>query len=209
MRIGVLGTGQVARAIAGHWVTAGHDVLFGNRGGTPGEGAPLPAGARIGTLAEAAHHGEHAVLMALPWGAVEAVMAGPVGAALAGRVLLDCSNSLSPVNHHGDLPDISGAEQIAVWAPGARVVKIFNTAGVETLANPDYAGTAATMFFAADDAAAAEVAATLAAQCGFAPVHAGGLTVARDLEALTRLWGKLAFGRGLGRRIAFHLLQDR
>lgn len=208
MRIGVLGTGQVGRAIAGHWASTGHDVLFGNRAGEWRDDQPLPDGARIGTLADAAHHGE-VVLMALPWGAVEAVMTGPVGTALSGRILLDCSNSLSPVDHHGALPDLSGAEQIAAWSPGARVVKIFNTAGIETLARPDYAGTAATMFFATDDAAAATLAAGLAAECGFDPVHAGGLAVARDLEALTRFWGKLAFGRGMGRRIAFHLLRDR
>lgn len=206
MRIGVLGTGQVARAIAGHWVRAGHDVLFGNRSGALDRDAPLPPAARLGTLEDAAAHGE-VVLMALPWSAVESVMAGPVGAALAGRVLLDASNSLSPVNHHGALPDQSGAETIAGWVPEARLVKIFNTAGVETLADPEYAGTRATMFYATHHADARELAHTLAAQCGFDPVYAGGLAVARDLEALTRFWGKLAYGQQLGRRIAFHLLE--
>jgi predicted dinucleotide-binding enzyme len=203
MKIGVLGTGKVAHAIASHWVRSGHDVLFGNREAT----APVldfPDGARFGAFGEAAAHGE-VVLLAIPAGAMPATIAA-LAETLAGKVLLDCSNGLSPVDHHQNLPEISGAEEIAERAPTARVVKIFNTTGFENLAEPDFDGITATMFYATDDAPARAIAHDLAAECGFDPIYAGPLTVARDLEWLTRFWGKLAFGQKLGRRIAFKLL---
>lgn len=204
MKIGVLGTGKVAHAIASHWVQSGHDVLFGNREGAAPD-LDFPEGARFGTLEDAAAHGE-AVLLAIPAGAMQATIQA-FSDTLAGKVLLDCSNGLSPVDHHQDLPDISGAEEIAQWAPEARVVKIFNTTGFENLAEPDFDGVRATMFFATDDEAARAIAHDLADECGFDPVYAGPLAVARDLEWLTRFWGKLAFGQKLGRRIAFKLLR--
>lgn len=204
MKIGVLGTGKVAHAIASHWVRSGHDVLFGNREGKAPD-LDFPEGARFGALQDAAAHGE-AVLLAIPAGAMRETISALHGA-LAGKVLLDCSNGLSPVDHHQDLPEVSGAEQIAEWVPEARVVKIFNTTGFENLADPDFGGVPVTMFYATDDDHARAVAHGLAAECGFDPVYAGPLAVARDLEWLTRFWGKLAFGQKLGRRIAFKLLR--
>lgn len=204
MKIGVLGTGKVAHAIASHWVRSGHDVLFGNREATAPD-IDFPKGARFGTMADAAAHGE-AVLLAIPAGAMQATVTA-LKDVLAGKVLLDCSNGLSPVDHHQDLPDISGAEEIAEWAPKARVVKIFNTTGFENLAEPDFDGVPATMFFATDDEPARAIAHALAVECGFDPIYAGPLVVARDLEWLTRFWGTLAFGQKLGRRIAFKLLR--
>jgi predicted dinucleotide-binding enzyme len=53
--------------------------------------------------------------------------------------LLDCTNPLKP-----DLSGltvgytVSGAEQVAACAPGARVVTIFNTTGFPNMANPEY-----------------------------------------------------------------------
>jgi predicted dinucleotide-binding enzyme len=204
MKIGVLGTGKVAHAIASHWVRGGHDVLFGNREGVAPDG-DFPAGSRFGALEDAAAHGE-VVLLAIPASAMEDAVKA-LADTLGGKILFDCSNGLSPVDHHQDLPDISGAEEIAQWAPAARVVKIFNTTGFENLADPLFAGEPATMFYATDDKGARGIAHELAAECGFDPIYAGPLIVARDLEWLTRIWGKLAFGQKLGRRIAFRLLK--
>ncbi len=204
MKIGVLGTGSVAHAIASHWVRTGHDVLFGSREGVAPH-AEFPAGSRFGRLEDAARHGD-AVLLAIPANAMQATISTLSGV-LAGKVLLDCSNGLSPVDHHLDLPDISRAEEIAHWAPQSRVVKIFNTCGFETLADPHYGEDVATMFYATDNYNARALAHCLAAECGFEPIYVGPLTAARDLERLTRFWGKLAFGQKLGRNIAFRLLR--
>ena len=205
LNIGILGTGHVAAALGAHWIRSGHDVIFGSRDGGAPSGDALQ-GARVGTVDQAARHGD-VVLLAIPANAMECVIKR-LGAELAGKVLLDCSNGLSPVDHHLDVPEISGAEEIAGWASESRVVKIFNTTGAENLADPHVGGEAATMFYATDHADARALAHRLAAECGFDPIFAGPLTAARDLEWLTRFWGKLAFGQKLGRRIAFRLLSD-
>ena len=76
------------------------------------------------------------IVVALPWQAVEATLAslGP----LDGRILLDAANPLA-----GDLSVIvpeagSGAEQVAQWARGARVVKAFNTIGAALFGDSDF-----------------------------------------------------------------------
>ena len=49
---------------------------------------------------------------------------------LGGKIVFDCTNPLAPQLSgltHGH--DTSGGEQVAAWAPGARVVKVFNIIG--------------------------------------------------------------------------------
>jgi predicted dinucleotide-binding enzyme len=65
------------------------------------------------------------------------------------EVLLDCPNPVAewPNVDHGN--GKSGAEQVAAWAAGSRVVKIFNTTGYENMADPKYGGQGLTMLYAA------------------------------------------------------------
>ena len=62
MRVGVLGTGMVGRAIASKLVDLGHDVLMGSRSAgnesAVGWAEAAGGGAGQGTFAEAAAHGE-------------------------------------------------------------------------------------------------------------------------------------------------------
>jgi 8-hydroxy-5-deazaflavin:NADPH oxidoreductase len=46
----------------------------------------------------------------------------------------------------------SGGEQVAAWFPGAKVVKILNQIGWETMANPKYGAESAMLFYAGDAA---------------------------------------------------------
>ena len=96
---------------------------------------------------------------------------------------------------------------MAGWAPGAKVVKAFNTVGFEVMANPDFAGQKASLFFCGDDPLAKAKAARLITEAGFESVDSGPLSVARYLEPMTLLWISLVRGQGLGRNIAFKLLR--
>ncbi len=89
----------------------------------------------------------------------------------------------------------SGAEHVANWAAGARVVKAFNTYGWENFADaryPNAAGLRPVMFTAGDDAAAKATVAGLAAEIGFEAFDAGGLRAARELEPLALVWIRAA-----------------
>jgi 8-hydroxy-5-deazaflavin:NADPH oxidoreductase len=92
----------------------------------------------------------------------------------------------------------SGAEEVALRAPGARVVKAFNTVAGPVVAQAAAAPGRLSLLYCGDHAAAKQVAAGLIAAAGFVPVDAGRLEAAREVEALGRLLADLAYGRGPG-----------
>jgi len=200
MRIAILGAGRVGSTLGGRWAAAGHDITYGVRD---------PSEARHGGLAAVATPagavaGADVVLLSLPWAAVEAVVAG---VQLGDAVVIDATNPLAAgarelVAH----PELSGAELVARWTGSTRVVKAFNTTGSANMADPSYAGGTPMMPVAADDESAKAVAMELAAAIGFAPVDAGPLAAATDLEHLAMLWIRMAFALGRGPGFAFALL---
>lgn len=127
MRIGVLGTGNMADALATHWVRAGHEVIIGGRDAHKAERLATRIGgsAKPASLRAAAESGQEVVLAALPFGA-GAEVARDLHVALEGKVLLDCSNPVGPGFRLLTEGGPSAAQQLAAAAPGAHVVKAFN-----------------------------------------------------------------------------------
>ena len=121
---------------------------------------------------------------------------------------MDCTNPLK-----SDLSSLlighttSAGEEVAKWAPGARVVKAFNTTGAPNMTNPKFGGARAAMFIAGDDAPAKATVKQLGEDVGFEMIDVGALAQARLLEPLAMLWIHLAFKQGLGRDFAFGLLR--
>jgi predicted dinucleotide-binding enzyme len=204
-RIAILGTGRVGSALAGGWLKAGHSVALGTRD-PHGEKAQallsrLPAAA-VTTIPRAVATAD-IVVLATPWSGAQAAL--EAAGDLAGKVLIDCTNSIGPAGLTVG-PDTSGAEQVASWAPGARVAKAFNTVGAEVMADTRYAAGRPALLLCADDAGARQAAAELAVDLGFEPVDCGPLRLARSLEHMALLWVTLARG-GLGRHFAWSLLR--
>ena len=182
MRIGIIGSGNVGGKLGRRWAENGHEIMFGSRDPSSKKVRSLveriKGKAKAGTLRDAAAYGEVLVL-ATPWPATERTL-GDLGD-LSGKIIFDCTNPLKPdlsldVGH-----STSGAEQVASWADGARIVKVFNTTGYGNMADPSYDGQKATMFFAGDDHVAKSKAARLDEQIGFEAVDAGPLSHARLL----------------------------
>jgi NADPH-dependent F420 reductase len=209
MKIGTIGAGNVAGTLGRAWAAKGHDVVFGvrdPRGPKVQELVKATGGkARAASPAEAAAHGE-VVLLATPWAATRAALRG--AGDLSGKVLVDATNPLAP-----DLSGLalghttSAGEEVARWAPGAKVVKAFNTIGAQHMADPRFGTQSASMLICGDDAAAKKTVLGLAEVLGFDPVDAGPLTQARLLEPLAMLWISLAYASGHGPDIAFKLLR--
>jgi hypothetical protein len=209
MRIAIIGTGNVGSALGGGWAALGHDVVFGARD------PRLPrvhsvvkaAGGRArATLVREASAVAEVVVLATPWEATEAAVRA--AGDLAGKVLVDATNPLSP-----DLRSLavghttSGAEEVARWAPGARVVKAFNTIGAQHMRDPRFGSETASMFVCGDDEPARRLVMGLAGALGFECVDAGPLVQARLLEPLAMLWISLAYAQGQGTGIAFRLVR--
>ncbi len=206
MRIAVIGTGNVGGVLGRRWAGAGHAVTFCVRDPDDARKRAMAAqaGAAVGPVRDAAH--AEAVLLAVPWTAVPDALAA--AGDLSGKVLLDCTNPVTPALTHLTIGHTtSAAEEVARMAPGSRVVKVFNTNGARNMADPDYGGRRVTMLYAGDDDGANRVAADLAAQLGFEPVYLGPLREARLLEPLAMAWIVLARHRGLGRDFALDVVR--
>ncbi|MCA9260756.1 MAG: NADPH-dependent F420 reductase [Planctomycetales bacterium] len=207
MRICLIGAGNVGGTLGRAWADAGHEIVFGvqNRPSKRALALVAEGWGRQALVIDAVAQCD-VVVLATPWESTQEAVSNAGN--LTDKTVLDCTNPLK-----SDLSGLSigfttsGAEQVAVWAAGGRVVKIFNTTGFENMARPAYGGTAATMFFAGDDAMAKATAARLAEDIGFDPVDAGPLVNARLLEPLGMLWIELAVRGGLGAGIAYQLLR--
>ncbi len=209
MKIAVLGAGNVGGTLGSAWAKKGHAVMFGVRNPSDPKVKSLlgaaGANAKAGGVAEAAAFGE-VVTLATPWATTQEALRS--AGSLSGKILLDCTNPLKP-----DLSGLtigfttSAGEQVAGWAPGARVVKIFNTTGFENMAAPVFSEGAACMLYCGDDTEAKAVAGKLAGDLGFDPVDAGPLASARLLEQQAMLWIHLAYKQGLGGKFAFRLMR--
>lgn len=203
MRVGVLGAGNIGGTLGTIWAGKGHEVTFGVRDPQRPDVRDLLAAAgpraRAASIAEAAAFGEVLVL-AVHWPAVQEVLAG--AGDLSGKVLIDCTNRMGPPAP-GAAP--SGAQDVARWAPGARVVKAFNTLGAENLTNLRFGSLNASAFICGDDEGAKAVVARLAEDVGFDVVDCGPLSSAALVESLARLWVTIA--QRSGRHVAFRLLR--
>jgi 8-hydroxy-5-deazaflavin:NADPH oxidoreductase len=209
MKLAILGAGSVGSTLGKAWAKQGHTVIFGVRDVNAPKVQTLltetGTNAQATTLAEAVAQAE-VVVLTVTWDAMPEVVEA-IGK-LDGKILLDCTNPL--VGNQLDAAlnlTQSGGEQVATWFPGAKVVKIFNQIGWETMANPQYGTEPATMFYTGDAAAAKEIAAQLATELGFEPIDAGTLAASKFLETLASFWGQLAYGQGMGRNIAWRLLK--
>jgi hypothetical protein len=207
MNIAVIGTGNVGGTLGRRWAELGHQVIFGSRDPHSQKVKALLAAspqARAATAGDAAAQAE-VVALATPWPGLEQIVTG-LGD-LRGKVVIDCTNPIAPGFQLAVGVTTSGAEQVAGWATGARVVKAFNTTGWENMADPLYDGEPITMFICGDEAQAKAVVSELAEALGFEVADVGDLTTARFVEPLAMVWITLAIVRGQGRNLAFKIVK--
>ncbi|CDR18171.1 NADPH-dependent F420 reductase [Streptomyces iranensis] len=192
MKIGMLGAGAVAQAIARHAIRHGHEVVLSNSRG-PASLAPLVKD--LGALATAATPAEAAaadlVVLSVRWPQIPDAVAGLPR--LDGTVVIDATNqfSSSPPNPKiADLGDLTGSEYVASLLPGARVVKAFNALYAQFIArDPRHEAGRQVLFLAGDDADAKNTVQVLTSEFGFAPVDLGTL---REGGRLIQLGGPLS-----------------
>jgi predicted dinucleotide-binding enzyme len=195
MRIGILGTGDVGRTLANGFLSLGHEVKMGAResGNAKAASWAAEAGARgsVGTFAETAQFGELVVLATL-WSGTENVLRLAGAQSLAGKVLIDATNPL--VFAAGGAPYLtigltdSAGEQVQRWAPGAQVVKAFNTVGFAHMVHPQFPGGPPDMFICGNDDVAKSTVTEILTGFGWNTVDIGGIDGARLLEPMCLLW---------------------
>jgi len=213
MNIAIIGSGNVGGTLGTRWSKLGHRVAFSSRNPQSEEMRKLVEeagpGASAASVAEAVRASD-VVVVATPWPTTEQAVKS--AGDLSGKVLIDATNPLLPdLSALSAGTSTSGAEMVASWAqgtaPGARVVKAFNTIGYNIMQDPKFAAGPALLFYCGDDAEAKRIVHQLATELGFDARDAGPLTQARALEPLALLWISLAYRQGYGRDFAFQLVR--
>jgi predicted dinucleotide-binding enzyme len=184
MDITIIGTGNMARGIATRALAGGHAVtLLGTETAKAQALADeLSGDARAGQVGDPLA-GDVAVL-AVWYAALDDVL-GRYGDQLDGKVVVDITNPIDVEAFEPlKLEAGSAAQEIAARAPGARVVKAFNTTFAGTLGEGGVAGQPLDVLIASDDDAAKQTVSRLVSDAGLRPIDAGPLRRARELEAL-------------------------
>lgn len=194
MKIGILGSGEVAKTLAAGFIKHGHEVVLGTR--TPaklGEWAASNPRGRIAGFAETAKFAEVVVLAVKGTAALDALrMAG--SANLTGKPVIDATNPIDDVppvngvlNYYTSL-DESQMERLQREFSGARLVKAFNSVGSAFMVNPQFKDGPPTMFVCGNDAAAKQIVSEILDQFGWETADMGMAEAARAIEPLCILW---------------------
>lgn len=194
MKVGILGSGDVAKTLASGFLKHGHGVMVGTR--TPAKLADWAAqnpNAQVGSFADAAKSGELIVLAVKGNAAVEAL--GLAGAGnLAAKTVLDACNPIADAPpDHGVLRFFTTHEQSLMERlqqefPAANFVKAFNSVGAPSMVNPQFAGGKPTMFICGNDEAAKKQVSQIAGEFGWDVADMGSVEAARAIEPLCMLW---------------------
>jgi NADPH-dependent F420 reductase len=189
MQVTIIGAGNMARGIGTRALAGGHSVRLIDRDPAKAKALAEELRQRVaGDVAEsgsAAVGGADLVVLAVPFPAGKEVAAG-YREQLAGKTVVDICNPVDFATFDSLVvpPGTSAAEQIAAAAPGARVVKAFNTTFAGNLVAARGGGATLDVFIAGDDAAAKQAVTDLAASGGLRPIDAGPLRRARELEGM-------------------------
>ncbi|MEU6729383.1 NAD(P)-binding domain-containing protein [Nonomuraea wenchangensis] len=192
MKIAILGPGRMSRALAGHWVKAGHEILIAGR--TPDRAEALASelgpSAQVAGFPEATAEGD-AVLMGARGEGVEWTLDQAGRRTFDGKVVIDMGGPMARPHYLGDVPSM--AEDLQALIPGGRVVKAFNLNRACTWAMEKivFDGYPLSIPMAGDDPAAKEVVAELITSIGCTPIDFGGLERSRNLEAFAAVLVRL------------------
>jgi 8-hydroxy-5-deazaflavin:NADPH oxidoreductase len=196
VKIGILGSGDVARALAAGFLKRGDDVMLGTRDASKLAQWKAAAGGRasVGSFAKTADFGEIVVLATHGMSTLEVLEAADESS-FHGKVVIDATNPIEVDNGKPRLAiglDDSLGERIQRAIPRARVVKAFNTVGSSSMVDPQFAGGPPTMFVAGNDDAAKRDVADVLKAFGWDAADLGGIETARYLEPMCFAW--IAYG---------------
>jgi predicted dinucleotide-binding enzyme len=196
MKIGILGTGDVGRALGHAFIKTGSDVKIGSRNPTQDKVQRWVAEngehASGGTFEEAAKFGELIVLATL-WTATEQIIEMAQEENFKNKVVIDTTN---PLDFSRGVPprlslsgNTSSGEKVQEWLPEAHVVKCFNLVGNAFMFHPQFEEGEPTMFIAGNNDDAKRHVTDILHEFGWNDVvDMGKIEESRLLEALAMVW---------------------
>ena len=196
MTVAIIGSGKMGSGFARLFASKGIDVLIGNKSPEKAVALAREIGAKVkgGSVRDAASQAD-VILLAVKYGdSAEALKAA---GDLTKKVVIDISNPITAdykgltIGH-----STSAAEEIQKLAPGARVVKAFNTIFAELLPTESREGRKVQVFIAGDDETAKAKVSELVKAAEFEPIDSGTLYNSRFLEPMGEM--NILLGKFLG-----------
>jgi 8-hydroxy-5-deazaflavin:NADPH oxidoreductase len=193
-RVGILGSGDVAKALGRGFAKHGYEVMLGTREPAKLDAWKKETGAKasVGSFSQAAAFAD-VVLLATHGAGTEAALELAGASNFAGKVVIDASNPLD--FSHGMPPTLfvgttdSLGERVQRKLPAAKVVKCFNTVSNVRMVDPKFEYGPARMLICGNDAAAKNRTEQILKELGWAgALDVGGIDGARWLEAMVPLW---------------------
>ena len=199
MKVGVFGSGDVAKSLAEGFIKHGHHTMIGTRDPAKlAEWKRLNPKALVGSFSETAAFGE---VLAL---AVKGAIAADV-LRLAGSSNLDEKLVMDACNPIADAPPVNGVlkffttlddslmERLQREFPRAHFVKAFNSVGASRMVNPEFKAGRPTMFICGNEDGAKAITTQILEQFGWETADMGKVEAARAIEPLCMLWCTLGF----------------
>lgn len=194
MKMGIIGSGEVAQSLGTGFLKHGHSVMLGTRDASKLAGWQTKnEGAEVGSFADAGKFGE-AIVLAVKGTAALKALEGTGAEALAGKTVIDTTNPIAeapPVNgvlkYFTNL-DESLMEQLQSAYPKSNFVKCFSSVGNTQMVNPNFAGARPTMFICGNDDSARQMVKGILDQFGWETLDCGKVEAARAIEPLAMLW---------------------
>jgi len=190
--IAVIGTGNVGAALGPEFAAQGHTIVYGSREPMREDVQALVARTGGGASAkqpQEAVAGAGIVVLAVP-GTSAVEITRSLGD-LTGKIIIDPTNVVSREGgrmSHGVEGKGSNAALIQAAAPGAFVVKAFNTLNWQQMVDPETAGGPITIMLAGDNADAKTTVAELVRGMDLDALDVGGLEYAHVLEEMLVMW---------------------
>jgi 8-hydroxy-5-deazaflavin:NADPH oxidoreductase len=183
MKVAIIGSGNVGKALAKSATRAGHDVTIASRSHEKALEAAKESNAKAAHSAKDAVKDAELVVLAVPEDKVDDVVFG-LANDLDGKVIIDVTNRIDMRDPGRVIDGTSVSERIQKQVPRAHVVKAFNYAFASRMADPNIDGTKLDGFVAGDHEESKKKTLDFVKSVGFRPIDAGPLAMARALESM-------------------------
>ena len=210
MKIGIIGAGSVAQSIGKAWAEVGHEIMLSSRHPENLQALKQELGVSVGTVSEAAKHGE-IVFLAVNYWTVESAIEN-IAAYVDGKLIIDATNPLRFAEGGGTErvigDDLIAAEVMQEKLPMARVGKAFTTLWTGFLEKYANSKPRIAIALAADLSKDRKVISDLIEDIGFEPVDLGALSQSRPLDPPSSIWNVVLTAPELSERVEMEKTND-
>jgi predicted dinucleotide-binding enzyme len=193
-KIGILGSGTVAKTLASGYIKHGYEVMLGTRDEAKlKDWADKHPNGKVGSFRDAAAFADVLVLAVKGTVARNALeLAGAEN--LAGKTVIDATNPIADAPPQNGVlkffTDLNSSlmEELQAAFPSAHFVKAYNSVGSAFMIDPDFGGFRPTMFICGNNEDAKKQVSQLLHYTGWEAEDMGTVEAARAIEPLCILW---------------------